>query len=174
MLFPSRDKGCLPQDSSTCHTPIDPQRLRGASHKGASLPCGVRRGWVQAWPCWSPQQTDREPSLLPRELYFCVLFTGQLKNVQQNDTPLGEKKGCQSKPEPHGSRLWSLLLCQPNPKVKQKETLHLRDSLVYYKQADSYGRASTENQTADEGLEAARYRRAGTQGQPHLAGYREL
>lgn len=101
-------------------------------------------------------------------------FVGQLKNVQQNDTPLGEMKGCQSKPEPHGEKLWSLLPCQLNPKVKQKETLHLRDSLVYYKEADFYGRASTKNQTADEGLEAARYRRAGTQGQPRQAGYREL
>lgn len=101
-------------------------------------------------------------------------FVGQLKNVQQNDTPLGEMKGCQSKPEPHGEKLWSLLPCQLNPKVKQKETLHLDDSLVYYKQADSYRRASTKNQTADEGLEAARYRRAGTQGQPRQAGYREL
>lgn len=50
---------------------------------------------------------------------------------------------------------------------------HLHDSLVYYKQADSYRRASTKNQTADKGLQAARYHRPGARGQPYHAGYRE-
>lgn len=63
---------------------------------------------------------------------------------------------------------------QPNPKVRQKEIPCLHDSLVYYEQADSYRRASTENQTADKGRQAARYHRPEVQGQPHHTGYREL
>jgi len=62
---------------------------------------------------------------------------------------------------------------QSDPMVKQEETPRLHDSLVYYKQADSYRRASTKSQTADEGLQAARYHRLSTRGQRQHAGYRE-
>lgn len=86
-------------------------------------------------------------------------------------SPRGE--GMSKQTRASQSQSCGVFLQQPNPTVKQKETLQSHDSLVYYKQADSCRRASTKNQTADKGLQAARYCRPGTRGQPHHTGYRE-
>lgn len=174
MLFPSWDKRHPPQGSSTHNAQIDPQRLQGGKlqRSMAALRCVEKMGPGTAMR--EPPAADWESSLLPWELYFCVHFSGQLRKAHKNEGPRGRRIDARANQGLIGPKLWSLLMRQPHPKVKQKEIPHLHDSLVHYKQADSYRRASTENQTADKGLQAARYHRPGARGQPHHAGYREL